>query len=438
MERIKGSAVFAALVIASVVAAGCSSDDASSGGATTVAFNTDSSAAATTAAPDTSVVAKPSRGFDGTTITVAGLGPATVFVGADIGAQARFKRFNDTNEIPGIKINFTEIADTKRDPAIAVSEARRLVTQTKVFAIVPDMSSENPGDYLASQHVPYVGWGVDATYCADTASTSVWGFGFQGCQTPTKPEFTPDYYSGVYKYVSEKSGKTTPTVVVAGNETAVGEIAQKAQEAAIVGAGFNVVFAKANLPISVSDYSPYIQQWIRSDNGKAPDLIMCGAAGQCLQIYPALKAAGFKGAFFTPLGRIDALAKALAGSVTYAFYNTQPSPGLTQLIADLNAIKPGTELSSFGNVPAYFGADMFIQALKKVGRNFTPEAVQAALANMTWEIPGLVGPIEYPASTVISTPACIETLIAKEDGSGFESIVPFACSRKQFKVTAGG
>ena len=48
---------------------------------------------------------------------------------------------NDTNEIPGIKLQFAEFADDKADPASALSAARRLTTQDQVFAIVPDLAS---------------------------------------------------------------------------------------------------------------------------------------------------------------------------------------------------------------------------------------------------------------------------------------------------------
>jgi len=40
--------------------------------------------------------------------TVAGMGLASNFAGADIGTKARFKRANDTNEIKGVKLRYTE------------------------------------------------------------------------------------------------------------------------------------------------------------------------------------------------------------------------------------------------------------------------------------------------------------------------------------------
>ena len=92
-----------------------------------------------------------SRGFNGTTIKIGGLGLLSQFAGTDVGTEARIKRFNDTNEMPGIKIQFVGFSDDQGDPATALSSARQLVTQSGVFAIVPDMSPVNPVSYLSSR-----------------------------------------------------------------------------------------------------------------------------------------------------------------------------------------------------------------------------------------------------------------------------------------------
>jgi ABC-type branched-subunit amino acid transport system substrate-binding protein len=412
-------------LLAVVLIAGACSSSAKSGGS-----SSPTSGGASTSPP----VVKSSRGFDGTTIKVAGLGYLSNFAGADIGTQARFKRFNDTNEIPGIKIQFLELADDKGDPATAISEARRLVTQDQVFAIVPDLSPVNPGAYLAAQHVPYVGWAFDASYCTTTPSTSVWGFGYSGCLVPPNPPAMPLTGAALFTYVGHKTGKTRLSAVVFSADDEAGKNAARTQGSAMEGSGFDVVYAKGSLPAVVSDYSPYVQRWLSADGGKQPDVIDCLTTIQCIPIWAALKAAGYTGTFFTPLGAVDALAKPLAGTVTLSFYSIEPNAGLTQLSADLEAFKPGTKPVSYANVPAYFAADMFIQSLKKVGRDITPEALQKALATQTWQIPGLVGPIRYPDSSVIPTPTCIALLQDNPDGSGFTTISPYTCSDKRTKI----
>ena len=139
------------------------------------------------------------RGFDGSTITVAGFGIKAQLPKAEEGAAARFKRFNDTNEIKGIKIDFEEFADDSQDNATALSVARRLVTEVGAFAIVPNMSANTPGAYLTQQKVPWFGGGFDVSYCSTKASTSLWGFGPSGCIVPEKPSFITDTFHTVYK-----------------------------------------------------------------------------------------------------------------------------------------------------------------------------------------------------------------------------------------------
>jgi ABC-type branched-subunit amino acid transport system substrate-binding protein len=148
-----------------------------------------------------------------------------------------------------------------------------------------------------------------------------------------------------------------------------------------------------------------------------------------------VKAAGYTGTFITSI-YTDVLLKPLAGTVSYVSYNIEPNAGLTQLKKDLDAEKPGTQVTS-SNAVAYFAADMLIQALKKVGKNITPEAVQKVLATQTWQIKGFVGPLKYPASTVVPQPFC-QTVVEDADGTSWKAVVPFTCSTKTFKVKSTG
>ena len=377
------------------------------------------------------------RGFDGSTIKIAGLGWKSHFGGSDIGAKARFKRANDTNEIKGVKFEYTEFADDNGDPATATSEARRLVTQERVFAIVPDFSPVNPGPYLNQQHVPYLGFAFDNTYCSRKPTTKLYGFGVVGgCSVPANPPEMPDTYALSYKYVSKKTGKPHPTAVIFSQDNQSGKTSARFGASAVQGAGFKVVYAKGTVPATTSDYTPYVQEYLTADGGKQPDLIFCNLSTQCIPIWNALKAAGFSGTFWSPLG-IDLFAKALEGTIASGFFNTQPNPGLTRMKADFAAAgAPGCHPDLQRS--AYFGADMLIKALQKVVKKhgvkgITPEAVQKVLSTQTWQIKGLVGPVKYPAATVVQTPACSE-LITSTGTAPWEVIEPYTCSYKRFKI----
>jgi ABC-type branched-subunit amino acid transport system substrate-binding protein len=155
------------------------------------------------------------------TITVAGLGDLAEFTGAAVGAKARFQRFNDTNEIPGVRIKFVGFDDDQESPSTALSDTRQLVNQDHVFAIVPDLSAVDPGSYLAAAKIVHVGGGYDSSYCSAQKTTSLWGFGVYGCQVSSESPVAVDYYGQLYKYVSTKIGKKSPTLAIFGGSALV-------------------------------------------------------------------------------------------------------------------------------------------------------------------------------------------------------------------------
>ena len=134
------------------------------------------------------------RGFDGSTIKIGGMGLHNNFPDGANGAQGRFLRFNETNEIKGIQIEYTGYLDDKQDPATALSVGRQLVQQDQVFAVIPNLSQYTPGDYFTQQKVPWFGWGFDATYCSPIpVGRRCTGFGYNGCLIPPDPKRMPDW-----------------------------------------------------------------------------------------------------------------------------------------------------------------------------------------------------------------------------------------------------
>jgi ABC-type branched-subunit amino acid transport system substrate-binding protein len=377
------------------------------------------------------------RGFDGTTIKVAGLGIAAQFPGVPVGSKARIKRFNDTNEIKGIKIDYVEYADDKQDPATALSEARRLVTQDQVFAIVGDTTPFNPAEYFAQQQVPYFGWAFDSTYCSPKVTTSLWGFGYAGCIVADNPPWVGDLSRVPYEYVSKQTGKAHPTMTIVGNDSASGKNAIKFDSAASKGAGFDVVSTQNSMPQPpVPDYTPYVQAALTADNGKAPDVINCALATDCIPMYAMIKASGYKGLFLSGLYSNLLVGPMQGSGVTATFVNPQDTtPGMTQLKKDVDALEPGQSAKvDSGMIAAYASTDMFIQALKTVAKKgksaITPANVQKAASVQKWRINGLAGPTNYPQSTGFDYPLCMTLMIS--DGTTWNTVVPFGCSTKKF------
>ena len=376
------------------------------------------------------------RGFDGKTITIGGIWGPQNFSGAQTGAQAYITQINKTNYLHGIKLKFAGFVTDGNDPASALSGVRQLVNQYGVFAIVPDLTPFNPPTYLTSQRILYVGGGFDGTYCSTKVTTSLWGFSSGGCLVPSNPPVMSDTYGKYYSYVKAKTGSVHPTDALFSSDTESGATSVKLATVSAKGAGFNVVYAKSPVPTTASDYTPYVQQLITSDHGKQPQAISCQATTLCISMWTALKNAGYTGSYWSPLGPVAALSSTMAGTVTLATYNNAPNTGLTTMQNAMNAVVPGTQLTGYANVPAYFDTAMFATAVHAVQvkkQAITPQNVQKALSAIKWSIPGLVGPISYPASTVAGTPYCSQ-LLAYTAGST-KSIYSYSCSSKVFKVT---
>ncbi len=376
------------------------------------------------------------RGFNGKTIKVGGFWYTADFPGAEVGAQAYFKEINKTNYLKGVKIQFVTSLNDNGDPATALTDARQLVTQDQVFAIVPDLSADNPGSYLASQGVPYVGGGYDSTYCSTKRTTSLWGYAIGGCLVPSNPPVVSNEYGQFYTYVKSKTGSADPSVALFSNDDESGSNVARLSTVAAKGIGFKVVYNKAQVPATASDYTPYVEQLMSSNGGKQPQAMACEMTEQCIPMWTALKNAGYTGAYWQPLGPIAALNSTMQGTVTISMYNNAPNPGLTALEHALDTVAPGTQPTGYANVPAYLSAAMFAAAVHNVQTKkqaITPQNVQKALSTITWSIPGLAGPITYPASSVVGTPFCTEFL--SYTGGTTKMLYPYSCSTKVFRVT---
>jgi branched-chain amino acid transport system substrate-binding protein len=446
--RTRGLRRALALLVAVAIAASACGDDSGGGDASEDATTTTSASSETTGTTGETVTTTTPpleferasgdvRGFDGTTIRVASIGIKSQLPGVEYGVQARIKRFNDTNEIPGVELEFVEFVDDRIDPATALSEARRLVTSEKVFALVGDVSAVNPGDYFAQQKVPYFGYAFDFTYCSDEPDDSLWGFGFSGCLVPEHPKVVPDNARHIYEYARETTGKEHPTAALFSSDSESGKSIGN-HAAYFEGAGFDVVFAEPLVPLPpVADYTPYVQEILTADGGKAPDVLVCLLSADCIPIYAQVQASNYDGIFHHTLYS-DLLVGLMKGTTASTFavpFNTQGNAALDQVIADIKAVKADQALET-GSAAGYFSTDMFIQALKTVAAQGTdrisPENVRLAAANQTWEIEGLVGPTRYPESTVMPTPQCSALVLS--DGTTWQTVAEFDCSEKQYPM----
>ncbi len=369
------------------------------------------------------------------TITTAGLGYAKNYGDALVGTQARYKRANDTNEVKGYTFDVTEFADDNNDPATALSESRRLVTQGGVDAIVPNVSLATPADYLTQSQIPWFGPGYDTTYCKPGA----WGFSIYGCIILENPKVVPgNNWEQLYTELTGK-GIKNPTAALLATDSNSGETAVQGTASAAQGAGFKVVYAKGSFPAPpavVGDYAPYAEALSTANGGQAPDVVyMTIPATSSIALVGQMKTGGYTGTFLSPFYS-PLLLKSFEGSyifVQFAGFEST-AKGVQQMEKDVEAVKPGAP-GSITLAGGYFGADFFIAAVKqalKTNKTLTTASIQKAASSMTYQIPDTIGPTMYPKAYKNQFKACGTLLF--DTGTEFTIAQKSTCTNKKYPV----
>jgi branched-chain amino acid transport system substrate-binding protein len=370
-----------------------------------------------------------SPGITSTEIKVAGLVDANA-ADTGIGAQARFDEENAKGGVNGRKITLVETPSDNGDPNQDLSVAKRLVEQDGVAAIVPVQSVVfQAGTYLAQQKIPAFGWGISTQFYKNP-----YAFGFTGAAVAPSPLKSTNAswamsIDTMYKAQGVKTGAKGKTAAIIAQENDSGAVGLAADVVAAKAAGMKVVYQKASIPFPTppGDYTPYVTQLMSSANGKAPDIIfVVTQANVVIGLGQALNQAGFTG-IQTNAALYDPRAAAVAkGQTVYTQFDVPEdtaNANMQKVVVSLKA-KLGTKPISQTALSGYFGADMFIQALKKAGKNPTSQGIAAAASKMTYQIKGVVGPTKYPASLTLASPCATLTL---SDGTGYKIVAPYKC-----------
>lgn len=374
------------------------------------------------------------RGVTATSINVAGLGAGPNFTGAElkIGATARFQVENNKGGVFGRKINYVESADDKSDPNTDLSEAQRLVQQDQVFALVPVLTPVlQSSSFLTQQHVPFFGWGIDAGYCKNP-----YAFGFTGCIVPPADGSNPttgttwgDLAVQYLKTHGSSGGVKGKTAAVIAEDLDTGKTGAIVIGAQAKAAGFKVVYQKNPVPANPppGDYSPYVTALMTSNAGKPPDVIFVTTAfANVLGLSKALLAAGYQGLLTNAVAydpRIVASAKGQTVFTQFDLPEDTSNAAMQQVTNNIKAVAGGAAITQ-GTLAAYFSADSFVAALKKAGKNLTPEGLAKAMSSLTYQVPGIVGPTKYPAAQTQGAPC---GLLTQSDGTKYNIVVPYAC-----------
>jgi branched-chain amino acid transport system substrate-binding protein len=376
---------------------------------------------------------RPTRGVTDDSITVGGLGHAAFFQDSAVGAQARFDRANNSNEIPGgRKINFLGFRDDGSDPSKNLDEGRKLVQEDEVFAVVP-VSTPFLGasDFFAQNKTPFIGWGIASGFCENP-----FGFGFSGCLTPEDPKTAASTWGELIKkgpFNGDSKGKTA-AVISEDNDS--GRAGVKVITASAKAGGFKVVYNKNPVPpppAAVSDYTPFANEIMSSNNGRPPDVVFVVTAfSNVTGIQSKLTELGYQGVLTNAVGYDPRLASQFTGSSTFIQFNAfesaqQGNTAMQQIIEEIRAVKPDQMLTQ-PVLAGYLSADMFVQMLKKTGKKLTDTSfLRAANKNFKYEPKDIAGPITFPSGHTRG--GTCGTLV-ESDGANYTIRVPFDCYKR--------
>ena len=293
------------------------------------------------------------------------------------GAQARFAEQNADGGVDGRKIDYLGSKDDGLNPATDLTLAQQLVEDENVFAVVPvgAPAFTGAGDYLVQNQVPFVGWGTTAPFCDNT-----YGFGIFGCDVTIGADARVSTATGGL-FSAVLHGTKGKTVAVVSSDNEAGAATLPGAKAGLEAAGFDVVYAKAALPAgAVTDYTPYADAIMTANNGQPPDAVFFNLESeQVLGLRAALLSQGYKGISADGVTYDPTLLASASTRVTengeYASVPFEPfssdTPAVKQMIAALKKtggakIVP-TQYMAYG----YWMADMFIDMLKKTGKDLT-------------------------------------------------------------------
>ena len=390
------------------------------------------------------------EGFSSTSITIEGDIVKTSAVGysqalAELGAKARFARANSEGGVNGRKINYLGAVDNHLDPSQDLSTVKKVVQQDKAFAVVPMISPvlAQGGQFLVQNKVPFFGWGITPSFCNNDV-----GFGYSGCLVPTTTDNKLSMASAglLDKLMGQKDGSGKTVAIIAEDSTS-GTFGVKVIEAAFKADKWKVVYSKAVIPAGspTTDFSPYAQAILSSNGGKAPDAVFhTTTAPNVIGLETALNRAGFKGpqenaVTYDPSYLSNPASRAaLEGGYVYLQYGDFQgnSSAVQQMLKDVQAVDPNQKELTQDIAIGYYSADIFLHDLQKAGKDLSRAAfLKAANDGSTYEVPGGLGKISFPAAHKNSV-SCGS--LVQISGGKYVEKVPLTCFPSTTLAVLGG
>ncbi len=320
-------------------------------------------------------------GVSSTEIKVGGLAAITGPLGNQYapifdGAQAYFDMINEQGGVNGRKIKLAVKLDDATDPARNASQARALVEQHHVFAVIPVAAPVFAGGkYLSGHNIPTFGWHINPEW---SPGPSMFG------QDGSYIDFTgiSTFHGYLAKNIGAKKVAILAYTASQSRDCAVG--AEKSYKQY----GFDVAFVDSTLAFGTPSLDGDVQRM--KDAGVDYVATCMDVTGNVL-LSKTLKRAGLNNVKqFWPTGYdAEALNKFpdlyegvyfRAGFVP--FENAAMSPGMTQFLDEMKKRKPNTKISEVV-LAGWINADMFVTGLRAAGKDLTRQKLIDSINKIT-------------------------------------------------------
>ena len=375
MHARSGMTLLTALVAAAaLVVGGCgrSSDNGGGGGASAPGVT------------DTSIKL-------GTTFPLSG--PASAYATISRASQAYFKMINAQGGVNGRKITYV-VRDDGYDPARAVQNARRLITQDKVFALFNPLGTPVNlaiWDYVNQQKVPQLYVATGASDFGDDVQKHPWTIGWQPTY-PIEAQAFADYL---------KKSKATAKVAVLYQNDEFGKNFLNAFQKGIGGSSIKIV-AKQSYEVTDPTVSPQVVKLARSGADTFLDIATPKPTAQAIgtvakigkwkPLHMISNVSASKSLVFKPVGLAAA-----KGIVSNTYIKDPESPQYTSdaamrdYKAQLKKYAPRLNPDEPFNVYGWAVAQTMVDTLKKAGKDLSRDNVMKAARSLDENI-GLLLP----------------------------------------------
>ena len=372
-------------------------------------------------------------GITATEIKVGGLAAKTGPLGSQyepigVGVQAYLDMVNEQGGVNGRKIKFIGLRDDATTPSRNVAQARALVEQDKVFAIVGVASPLFPaGTYLAGTGVPTFGWNVNPEWSAG-----------------------PNLFGEKGSYLSfTDPGPAVPFLATRSGAKVVAAIAYTASQSADCMKGMINSYNQFGLKVGVSDASlPFGVTNIDADIQRMKEagvqfVSTCMDPTGNTLLSRSLKQAGLGHVQqYWPNGydqeTLSKFADLMEGVYLYSdhvpFETPQFSPGMQTFLREMKKRYPNQAISDVV-LAGWINADLFVTALKAAGKDVTRKKVVDAINKMTHYTAGDINAgidwtVQHKGDPPILCSAFIQVKNGKFTPAFGNASTPFTCFRK--------